>query len=249
MTADHALSGRRVVITGAGRGLGRALAIVMADEGAEVVLWGRDSGKLRGVAEVVRARTRRSAETVPCDLGQPKGVREACRRTLSEERVVDVLVNNGSPFLSGKLDEVSESDIDTTVRAAVTGTILVTQGLLPGLRRSSAADVVTIVSTSGLPGAPFDSTAVAFTAAKYAQSGLSAHLRAELKPLGIRVTAIYPPDFDDTDPLSPGWTQVRGPSSRKALTNREVVAAVLFAVTAPRVVAYSEIVLGNMWRD
>jgi NAD(P)-dependent dehydrogenase (short-subunit alcohol dehydrogenase family) len=107
---------------------------------------------------------------------------------------------------------------------------------------------VTIVSTAGLPVRDFGGASVAFTAAKHAQSGLSDQLRAELKERAIRVSAIYPPEFDDTDPLGPEWNEVRGPSDRRLLTNREVVAAVLFAVTAPRVCAYASIVLENMAR-
>lgn len=249
MTAGNALSGRRVVITGAGRGLGRALAIVMADEGADLLLLGRDLAKLRAVADSIRTRTGRAVETVPCDLAQPESVQEACRRTLAAAPVVDVLVNNGAPWLPGDFTSLSDADIEATVAAAVTGTMLATKGLLPGLLRSAVADIVTIVSTSGLPGGSFGEASAVFTASKHAQSGFSDQLRAELKEHAIRVTAIYPPDFDDTDPLGPEWNEVRGPSSRKALTNREVVAAVMFAITAPRVCAYSEIILENMWRE
>ena len=64
----------------------------------------------------------------------------------------------------------------------------------------------------------------------------------------IRVTAIYRPDFDDTDPLTVSWDEVRDPAAGAKLTNREVAAAVIFAVTAPRVCAYPHIVLDNMAR-
>jgi hypothetical protein len=60
------------------------------------------------------------------------------------------------------------------------------------------------------------------------------------------VTAIYPPDFDDTDPLGAAWDAIRDPGAGAKLTNREVVAAVMFAITAPRVCTYPVIVLGNM---
>jgi hypothetical protein len=62
------------------------------------------------------------------------------------------------------------------------------------------------------------------------------------------VTAIYPPDFDDTDPVDANWNEIRDPAAGEKLTNREVIAAVLFAITAPRVCAYPTIVLDNMSR-
>src|SRR5689334_19209538 len=71
MTDERSLSGKRVVITGAGRGLGRALAIVAADQGAEVVLLGRDPAALQAVAGAIATRTGRAAAVVSCDLADP----------------------------------------------------------------------------------------------------------------------------------------------------------------------------------
>jgi NAD(P)-dependent dehydrogenase (short-subunit alcohol dehydrogenase family) len=87
---------------------------------------------------------------------------------------------------------------------------------------------------------------VAFHAAKHAQSGFSDRLHAELKKHDVRTTAIYPPDFDDTDPLGAAREAVRDPRSGAKLTDREVIEAVLFAIGAPRVCSYPVIVLDNM---
>jgi NAD(P)-dependent dehydrogenase (short-subunit alcohol dehydrogenase family) len=243
------LSGKRIVITGAGRGLGRALAITTADQGADLVLLGRNETALSTVAEAIKTRTGRHVASVPCDLAQPDSVTGACRQTLRTAPVIDVLINNGAPWLPGSIEDLADADIAATVAAAVTGTVLITKGLLPGLRRSAAADIVTIVSTAGLPGQNFGSASAAFHAAKHGQSGFSERLQEELKRYGIRVAAIYPPDFDDTDPLDPAWNTVRDPATGAKLTNREVVAAVMFAITAPRVCAYPLIVVDNMSRE
>ena len=240
------LSGKRIVITGASRGLGRALAITAADQGADLVLLGRNETALSIVADAIKTRTGRDVAGVPCDLAQPDSVTEACRQTLRTAPVIDVLINNGAPWLPGSIEDLADADIAATVAAAVTGTVLITKGLLPGLRRSAAADIVTIVSTAGLPGHNFGSASAAFHAAKHGQSGFSERLQQELKRYGIRVTAIYPPDFDATDPLDPAWSTVRDPAAGARLTNREVVATVMFAITAPRVCAYPVIVLDNM---
>jgi len=242
MTSDRSLSGRRVVITGAGRGLGRALAISAADRNADVVLLGRDPATLGSVADAIRSRTGRDALVVPCDLAQPSSIGDACRATLAASPVVDVLINNGAPWLPGGIMELTEAEIANAIAAAVTGTILVTKGLLPGLLQSKAADVVTIVSSAGWPGWEFGAASAPFHAAKHGQSGFSDALRHELKAQGVRVTALYPPDFDDIDPLGSDWDN----AARAKLSNREVVETVLFAISAPRACAYPIIILDNM---
>ncbi|HWA50706.1 MAG TPA: SDR family NAD(P)-dependent oxidoreductase [Dongiaceae bacterium] len=245
MAHDRSLTGKRMVITGAGRGLGRALAIVAADQGAELVLLGRSVAALQEVAGAIATRTGRAAAVVPCDLASPDGVREACRAVLAANPAIDVLINNGAPWLPGDLMSADEAEIVATVSGAVAGTILVTKGLLPGLMKSTAADIMTIVSTAGWTGWDVGgASASPFHAAKHGQSGFSDALRHELKDKGIRVMAIYPPDFDDVDPLDPAWDTTRAP--RAKLSNREVVETILFALTAPRACTYPVIILDNM---
>ena len=244
MASERSLSGKRVVITGAGRGLGRALGIIAADQGAELVLLGRNPAALQAVAGAIATRTGQAAAIVPCDLASADSIREACRIVLAANPVVDVLINNGAPWLPGTLASATEAEIIAAVSGAVTGTILVTKGLLPGLTKSMAGDIMNIVSTAGWPGWDLGSTSAPFHAAKHGQSGFSDALRHELKGGGIRVMAIYPPDFDDVDPLDPAWDNTRAP--RAQLTNREVVETVLFALTAPRACTYPVIILDNM---
>jgi short-subunit dehydrogenase len=241
MTSDQVLSGRRVVITGAGRGLGRALAIMSADHGAEVALLGRDRAALQAVADVVTSRTGRNAFIAACDLAQPDSIHEACRSVLAEGAGVDVLVNNAATWLTGALADQSDAEIATALAATVTGTILVTKSLLPALRSSPAADIVNIVSTAGWVRWDLGAS-TAFHAAKHGQSGFSDALRHELKDTGIRVAAIYPPDFDDVDPLAADWAN----TERRKLSNREVVDTILFAITAPRACAYPAIIMDNL---
>jgi len=244
MTPDQSLQGKRIVITGAGRGLGRALAIVAADQGADIVLLGRDATKLNDVADTIRTRTERDAVVVSCDLADPNSVSAACASVLGDNPVVDVLVNNGAPWLVGTLDELSDEAIASTVGASVTGSILMTKGLLPGLDRSSAADIITVISTCGLLGWDIDGASVPFYAGKHGQSGFSDRLRHELKDRGIRVSAIYPPDFDDSDPASLNWGEDAVDGA--ALSNREIVSTVLFMITAPRTCSFPVVVIDGM---
>jgi len=233
-----------MVITGAGRGLGRALAIVAADHGADTVLLGRDPAALQAVVDTIRTRTKGESLVVPCDLGDPGGIASACKTVLGEHPRVDVLINNGAPWLEGRLDEFSDDEIVSTVAAAVTGTILVTRGLLPGLRRSDGADIMTVVSTSAIPGWDLGGGSVPFYAAKHGQAGFSDKLRHELKGTSIRVSAVYPPDFDDADPTDRGWDTV--PEAGARLSGREVVSTLLFMLRAPRNCNFPAVILEGM---
>jgi NAD(P)-dependent dehydrogenase (short-subunit alcohol dehydrogenase family) len=142
--------------------------------------------------------------------------------------------------LEGRLDEISDATIVTTISAAVAGTILVTKRLLPGLYRSNRADIITVVSTSGIPGWDLNGGSVPFYAAKHGQSGFSEKLRHELKGTGIRVSAVYPPDFDDADPAAAGWSTA--PDDAK-ISSRDVVSTLLFIMTAPRTCSFPAVVL------
>lgn len=238
------LHGKRMIITGAGRGLGRALAIVAADHGAETVLLGRDPKSLNEVADKIKSRTTLKSMAVPCDLAKPDSVAAACASVLADNPIVDVLVNNGAPWLAGSLDELSDVDIVSTVSAAVTGTILVTKKLLPALNRSTAADIITVVSTSGILGWDVNGGSVPFYAAKHGQSGFSDSLRNELKGTGIRVSAIYPPDFDDADPTESSWENA--PNNGAGMSNREVVSTLLFILAAPRNCSFPVVIMDGI---
>ncbi len=243
---DQFLLGKRIAITGAARGLGRALAIIAADHGAEPVLLGRDPAVLNNVADTIRARSGRESLVVACDLAKPGSITSACELTLEHNPIIDVLINNGSPWLEGRLDEISDTDITSTVAAAVSGTILVTKGLLPGLYRSAAADIITIISTSGVPGWDLGGGSVPFYAAKHGQSGFSDKLRHELRGTDIRVSAIYPPDFDDADPTHAGWDDV--PIDGAKISNREIVSTLLFILATPRTCSFPIVILDGMSR-
>lgn len=238
------LNGRRIAITGAGRGLGRAMAIVAADHGAEPVLLGRDPGALKNVADTIRERSGQESLVVHCDLGKLESIGAACEAVLDDNPRVDVLINNGAPWLVGRLDELTDAEIASTVAATVSGTILVTKGLLPGLRRSDCPDIVTIVSTYGVPGWDLRGGSVPFYAAKHGQSGFSDKLRHELQGTGIRVSAIYPPDFDDADPADASWN--RSPDDDSKISNREIVSTVLFILAAPRTCAFPMLILEGL---
>jgi NADP-dependent 3-hydroxy acid dehydrogenase YdfG len=242
--ADFA--GRTVAITGAGRGLGRALALLFADAGATPALIGRDETALRETAAAIADRNGPAASWHVADQAAPKDVERACRAIRERHPTLDILVNNAATWLPGRLDDLAAKDIAATVAATVTGTILVTKFLLPALRASKAADIVTMISTSGTPASAFVSGHSAFDATRHAQHGFVETLRREVKPDRIRVIAIYPPDFIGAQPDDASWERREGRrESGICLTARDVAETILFALRRPRIATLASIVLDN----
>ncbi|WP_421695061.1 SDR family NAD(P)-dependent oxidoreductase [Aestuariivirga sp.] len=235
-----AFSGKRVIITGAGRGLGAALAVVLADKGADLLLTGRSRENLSGLAESILHRTGRKPQVHLLDMADVSAVTLFAKQLRDEGRPLDILINNAAQWLPGRMTDHDALAISQTIAANVTGTMLLTRGLIPLLEKSGAGDIMTIVSTSGLPNARLRTASVAFTVSKQAQSAMSDGLRQELKGGQVRVQAVFPPDIQDLSPLDPAWDVARDAGS--AVTNRDVVETIIFALERPRHVTLASII-------
>jgi NADP-dependent 3-hydroxy acid dehydrogenase YdfG len=233
---------KRVIVTGAGRGLGAALAVVMADQGAEVMLTGRNTENLTSLAQSIRLRTGRKPEVRLLDMADASAVTLFAKGLRDEGRPLDVLINNAASWLPGRMDEHDALAISQTIAANVTGTLLLTRGLIPLLEKSGAGDIMNIVSISGLPNARLQSASVAYAASKQAQAAINDGLRQELKGRPVRVQAVFPPYLDDISPLNAAaWDAPRDRGS--LVNNRDVVESVLFALSRPRHVTLASIVI------
>ncbi|MFG2690892.1 SDR family oxidoreductase [Streptomyces sp. NPDC048405] len=224
----------RVVITAAGRDFGRTLAIHLADLGAEVFLSARRLDAARRVRDEIRDRGHQRVHAFACDLTDPASVRDFAAGVAELTDRVDVLVNNGSRYQDGPdLLSATDDDVVETIASGATGTVLATKNFLPLLLNSDKPDVVTMVSACGTPGHHRSQAHDAFYAAKSAQAGFTDILSRRLRPQGVRVISLYPPDFDNADPLSDAWAT----TPREAgdpLTAQSLVECVLFAVAQPR---------------
>ena len=245
------LVGTTVVITGAGRGLGAALAIVMADLGAEAVLCGRTPANLARITAAIGERTGRCPPIFDLDLAESGSVESAAARISEAHPQIDVLVNNGAMWIPHRDTPYPAAEVAGAVNSAITGTFLFTQALLPALMRSSRPDVVTIGSISGQPNARLLGAAAPYLAAKHGQVGLIDGLRQELAGTPVRVIGIHPPNLDDVSPLDPDWGAVANRKKGDRVTSRDVVDAVLFAISRPRHVTVASLLLdsdgGGLW--
>lgn len=219
------LDGLRVAVTGAARDTGRLLAETFARRGARVFLSARDLTAAEQVADQIRRRGPGHAEALRCDLADPDSVRGFAAALADRTDRLDVLINNAADYLDGDdLGDAADDDIAAVLAGGATGTVLLTKHLLPLLRRSDGPDIVLMVSACGEAGHHRSGAHPAFYAAKHAQAGLAGILSHRLRPEGIRVIALYPPDF-----VQRGPRQANGD-----LTAASVVDCVLFAVGQPR---------------
>ena len=235
------LRDRKLAITGAGRGLGAALAIVAADKGVKPVLLGRNPENLVSVAGIIERRTATRPDTIPCDLADTGSAASAADALLQRHADLDGLIHNGTMWLPGAFDTVTDEQMAQTVASAVTGALILTRRLLPLLKGRMRADIHTVVSISGLPNVRLLGASVAFRAAKAAQDGFVQGLAEELSGTSVRVSAVYPGSIEDISPLDPAWIAPRGP--RDPLTNREVVDSILFTLAMPPNVSIRTLVI------
>ncbi len=179
------LSGARAVVTGASRGLGRAIAEGFAAEGARIVATATSARHLEGTLERIRAGGG-EAHGVALDLGDPAAVAAAASQAIALLGRVDVVVNNAG--LLGERRPIAEypDDLWEAVTAVnLTGTVAMTRALIPAL--SQGAAIITVTS-----GAAGRAGWGAYAVSKLAIEGVSSMLREELRDAGIRCVAVNP---------------------------------------------------------
>ncbi|MDJ0323282.1 SDR family NAD(P)-dependent oxidoreductase [Cryobacterium sp. PH31-AA6] len=184
------LTNRRGIITGAGQGIGRALALEFGRRGGHLLLVGRRLATLTETARLVAVEGG-TTEILVEDLTQPGSV-ERIAETVASWGVVDLLVNNAGNVRAGRLELTRDADVHSMIDLNLTAPILLTKALLPALRQSGqrhGSILLNVSSGIALVGMPFYSIYAA-TKAGIAQFGES--LRRELIGTGVHVATVYP---------------------------------------------------------
>lgn len=227
-------AGLRIAVTGGGRDFGRSAALHFAGLGAELLVSARSLDAARRTCDEIAASGRGSAHAFACDLTDPASVRAFAAAVARRTASVDVLLNCGARWLES--DDVlagGDDDVADAIASGATGTVLAVRSFLPLLRASARPDIVTMVSAcaeQGFAGSPAHG---AFYAAKAAQAGFADILSKRLRPEGIRVISLYPPDFRNGDPLSPAWDATPRAAS-DMLTAQSLLSCIEFAIGQPR---------------
>jgi NAD(P)-dependent dehydrogenase (short-subunit alcohol dehydrogenase family) len=189
------LSGKRFFITGGSRGLGREMALALAEAGADAVLTGRDGDSLAATCAEIRALGREAVPIV-ADIGVPEECEAACRRALAEVGPIEILVNNvGGRLVNVPLEDQSLADWQRILDLNLTSTFLCTR-LLGGemVRRGTGGRVINVASISGLV-ANRGIGGRSYETAKAAVIQFTRAAAADWAPHGVTVNAICPGGF------------------------------------------------------
>ncbi len=187
------VAGRTAVITGAGRGIGEAIALAFADAGVAVLLAARTMAQVEGVATAIRQRGG-TAHAVACDVTSEAEVAALSAAAAEHLGVVDILVNNAGIAHSSALHRTSLDDWNRVMAVNATGTFLCTRAFLPSMLEHKRGRVVNVASIAGLAGAKY---IAAYTASKHAVIGLTRAVAADIAATGVTINAVCP-GFVDT---------------------------------------------------
>jgi NAD(P)-dependent dehydrogenase (short-subunit alcohol dehydrogenase family) len=188
------LTGRRLFITGGSRGLGREMALAIADAGADVILVGRDEASLATAAGEIRALGRECL-VIPGDVGEPEECERVCREALEHHPDIDILINNvGGRRINVPLVEQSLEQWRENVDLNLTSAFLCMKHVGGAMvRRGGPGRVINVASISGLRASTMR---VAYGTSKAAVIHLTKQQAVELSHFGIRVNAIAPGPVD-----------------------------------------------------
>jgi 3-oxoacyl-[acyl-carrier protein] reductase len=184
----ESIQGKNAIVTGAGKGIGKAIAIALAKEGVQVGLIARTSKDLETVAAEITALGVKAAFAV-ADISNIDEVNKAVESIQSELGNTDILINNAGTGTFGKFLDLTPEQWENQIKVNLFGVYYATRAVLPKMIERQTGDIVNVSSTAGLTGAAITS---AYSASKFGVMGLTESLMQEVRKHNIRVTAMVP---------------------------------------------------------
>lgn len=220
------LAGRTALVTGASRGIGKAVAIALAEAGANVAV--NYLGRKAEAEGTVRAieKLGRKAAALQADVSKADAAADLVRRTESALGPIDILINNAGIALRRGLDDLTEEDFDRTIAANLKSAFLCTQAVLPGMRARKWGRIVNISSGAARAGGIVGPH---YNASKAGMEGLTRGYAARLAKEGVTVNAVSP-SLIDTDMMADHRQESAARIPVGRLGTGEEVAAVVLAV-------------------
>jgi NADP-dependent 3-hydroxy acid dehydrogenase YdfG len=231
---------RTAVVTGAGSGVGRAVALALAREGWRVALVGRRAEALEETARLADAEAGQLLST-PCDLRDAAAVAEMARRVRDAWGEVAALVNAaGTNAPRRSLAELSLADYDSMIGTNLHGAFYCVREFLPGMRARRRGTIINIVSDAGKQASP--KAGPAYVMSKFGLAGLTQSINAEERANGVRACAIFPGDIDtlllDKRPAPPDAV-----ARSRMLRPEDVAECVLLCLRLPEHAIVEELVV------
>jgi NAD(P)-dependent dehydrogenase (short-subunit alcohol dehydrogenase family) len=218
--SEAVLAGRHAVVTGAARGIGNAIAQVLAGAGARVSLLGRNIETLKAAAaKITAAHPQCELATIPADVSDGAAIREAVSRARARFGAVHILINNAGQAQSAPFLKTDEALWQRMLAVNLTGTYLCCREVLPDMLKGTFGRIVNIASTAGLRGYAY---VAAYTASKHGVVGLTRALALEVAPHGITVNALCP-GYTDTDIVTSAIDTIVRETGRSAEDARAIL--------------------------
>jgi NAD(P)-dependent dehydrogenase (short-subunit alcohol dehydrogenase family) len=214
------LNGKLAFITGGGRGIGGAIALAFAREGADVAVAARTEEQVQTVAATIHDEC--GVQTIPvvCDVSQPESVQAAFARVQTESgRSPDILVNNAGIAISAAFLKTDEELWQRHLAVNLSGTFYCTRAALPSMLDLGWGRVINIASIAGKTGAPY---IAAYSASKHGVLGLTRSLALEVATKGITVNAICP-GYVDTEMTTRGVENITARTGKSADESLELL--------------------------
>ncbi|HEH9335917.1 TPA: SDR family oxidoreductase [Staphylococcus aureus] len=223
------LTDKIAVVTGAGSGIGEAIATLLHEEGAKVVLAGRNKDKLQNVANQL---AQDSVKVVPTDVTKKEEVDELIKMAQQTFGGLDIVINSAGQMLSSKITDYQVDEWDSMIDVNIKGTLYTAKAALPTMLEQSSGHLINIASISGFE---VTKSSTIYSATKAAVHTITQGLEKELAKTGVKVTSISPGMVDTA------ITATYNPTDRKKLEPQDSAEAVLYALTQPKHVNVNEI--------
>jgi len=182
------LKNKNALITGAGKGIGKAIAIALAKEGVNVILVSRTQLDVDQLAVKIENFGVKSL-ALAADVSDINSINKAVETAITKFKTIDILINNAGIASFGKFLELEPEAWEKIIQVNLMGTYYATRAVLPNMIERQTGDIINISSTAGLNGNALTS---AYSASKFAVLGLTDSLMQEMRKHNIRVTALTP---------------------------------------------------------
>lgn len=183
------LQHKNAIITGAGKGIGKALAVALAKEGVNLGLIARTTADLESLQRQISGEYGVKVHIASADISNAKDAETAVSSLIQALGSVDILINNAGIAKFGTLMEMDPSEWERIIQVNLMGTYYVTRAALPHMLENQSGDIINVASTAGERGF---ATGSAYCASKFALLGLTESLLQEVRKSNIRVTALTP---------------------------------------------------------
>ena len=223
------LTDKVAVVTGAGSGIGEAIATLLHEEGVKVILAGRNKDKLQNVANQL---AQDSVKVVPTDVTKKEEVDELIKIAQQTFGGLDIVINSAGQMLSSKITDYQVDEWDSMIDVNIKGTLYTAQAALPTMLEQSSGHLINIASISGFE---VTKSSTIYSATKAAVHTITQGLEKELAKTGVKVTSISPGMVDTA------ITAAYNPTDRKKLEPQDIAEAVLYPLTQPKHVNVNEI--------